>query len=1112
MSAERIDKNASQRPQGPRRGGGPMGGFGMPVQKAKNFKGTLKRLIRYLKPHRINLIIVLIFAIASTIFTIVAPKVTSKAMNKLQDGYMARTMLSKMTEAQNKASTEMNNKMGDAQKKAVDQIVSKMAEGQNKAIDQITTSMDDAQVKAVDAIYDGMASSLYSGMAKGQKTAVDQICKQMAAAQKGIVTQVNMMMQQAQQNPQAAAGMDPSTLAALQQLMKLPAIDSISNMDQKVKTTIDFVNLLQKMPPMPGSQSGAGKMDPKALTKVKSMLALPMLESIKDPQQKVDTMKKFIQLSNTKLPFDSETMEKIYARIPKIDTTAKSSSSSTSTSNIDKDATAAVQDLLKLPMLNTISDPAQKNDTLVRLIDIFKRLPSMSENQNASSSTTKMDPASLDSIKKLLALPKIDTITDAAQKNKAVLELVDIFKTMPDMSTGSDSAKSDQTFDKGSLDSISELLKLPALDTIKDAKQKTEVTTRMLDIFGKMPKMDTNTDTKDNKSENEFDPESMKAVKEFLQLPKLDTLTDPAQKADVCRKIMDLGKKMQNSVSGISTGTDTKVSLTDDQIEGVFRAIKETNGEYDFHYIGIIALILIGMYIISACFSLIMGLVMSGVAQKTVSDLRREVDVKLSRLPLKYFDMHPHGDILSRVTNDVDTISTTLQQSLTQVITSIITIIGYIIMMLTISPILTLIVIVTLPLYIIATATIAKKSQKYFGAQQKELGELSGHVEEMYTGHKIVKAFGHEKDSIEKFEETNKKLNTAGAKAQFVSGIMFPLMNFISNLGYVAISIVGGIYITKNILGLGDILAFIQYSRSFTMPIVQTANIANIIQSTVACAERVFEVIDEEEEIPDSRDAVALEFPRGDVKFENVDFRYKEDVPLIENMNLDVRKGHTVAIVGPTGAGKTTLVNLLMRFYEINAGKISVDGIDIKDIKRSELRKMFGMVLQDTWLFNGTIRDNIAYGKKDVTLDEIKRAAKAAHADHFIRTLPEGYDTVLNEEATNISQGQKQLLTISRAILADPTILILDEATSSVDTRTEVLIQKAMANLMRNRTSFVIAHRLSTIRDAELILVMNKGSIIEMGNHKELLAKGGFYADLYNSQFTGANLEAEAVS
>lgn len=602
-------------------------------------------------------------------------------------------------------------------------------------------------------------------------------------------------------------------------------------------------------------------------------------------------------------------------------------------------------------------------------------------------------------------------------------------------------------------------------------------------------------------------PETVPAIQEFMKLPLLNTVKGADQKADIVQKMLDLGKKMPAAAQA----GEQNVKLTQDQINGAVRAIRETNGEYDFNYIGMIALILLGMYIISAFFSLIMGLVMSGVAQKTVRDLRREVDQKLSRLPLKYFDDHPHGDILSRVTNDLDTVATTLQQSLTQIITSVITILGYILMMLTISPILTLIVVATLPLYVVTTTVIAKKSQKYFAAQQKDLGALSGHVEEMYTGHKIVKAFGREKDSIKRFEEINKSLYGAGWRAQFISGMMFPIMNFISNLGYVGISIVGGLWITKNLLGLGDILAFIQYSRSFTMPIAQTAQIANVIQSTIACAERVFEVLDESEEIPDSPNARVIEFPKGEVTFDHVDFRYKEEVPLIEDMNLDVKPGHTIAIVGPTGAGKTTLVNLLMRFYEIKAGKISIDGVDIRDIKRDELRKMFGMVLQDTWLFNGTIKDNIAYAKQGATLEEIVRAAKAAHADHFIRTLPEGYNTVLNEEATNISQGQKQLLTIARAILADPTILILDEATSSVDTRTEVLIQKAMANLMEGRTSFVIAHRLSTIRDAELILVMNKGKIIEMGNHKDLLAQGGFYAELYNSQFTGQNLEADVV-
>lgn len=530
-----------------------------------------------------------------------------------------------------------------------------------------------------------------------------------------------------------------------------------------------------------------------------------------------------------------------------------------------------------------------------------------------------------------------------------------------------------------------------------------------------------------------------------------------------------------------------------------------TQEQYDFHYIGRMLLILAGMYVFSSFFNLIMGLVMSDVAQNTVRDLRREIDRKLARLPLKFFDQTSHGDVLSRVTNDIDTIAGTLRQSLTQIITSVITIIGYIIMMLSISPILTLIILGTLPLYMLAISLIARSSQKYFTGQQKEIGLLSSHVEEMYAGHKIVKAFGREEDAIEQFDTINERLNEVGWKAQFVSGIMHPTMNFISNLGYVGISIVGAIWITRSILGLGDILAFIQYSRSFTGPIMQTANIANIIQSTVACAERVFEILDEEEEIPDKLDSEVIKFPKGRVIFEHVSFRYKEDEPLIEDMNLHVLPGQTIAIVGPTGAGKTTLVNLLMRFYEIQGGKISIDGINIREIKRDDLRKLFGMVLQDTWLFNGTIKENIAYGKEGATFEEVVEAAKAAYADHFIRTLPDGYDTILNEEATNISEGQKQLLTIARAILRNAPILILDEATSNVDTRTEILIKKAMDNLMQNRTSFVIAHRLSTIRDAEKIMVMNEGSIAEMGNHQELIAKGGFYAELYRSQFAGAN-------
>ncbi|MBU3127193.1 ABC transporter ATP-binding protein [Clostridium tagluense] len=555
------------------------------------------------------------------------------------------------------------------------------------------------------------------------------------------------------------------------------------------------------------------------------------------------------------------------------------------------------------------------------------------------------------------------------------------------------------------------------------------------------------------------------------------------------------------TATGTVVGSLAKVKAAISQI------INFNGGNIDYPYIERIILLLIILYLISALFSYIQQFIMAGVAQKTVYGLRKEVEDKLSRLPLKFFDSRTHGEILSRVTNDVDNIATTLQQSLTQLITSIATIIGVVVMMLSISPLLTLVVILTLPMYVIVTAFVAKKSQRYFAAQQKEIGALNGHVEEMYTGHKIVKAFGHEQDSIEEFNAINKRLYNSGWKAQFISGMIMPLMRFISNLGYVIVSMVGGVLAAKGKISIGDIQAFIQYSSQFTQPIVQTANIANVIQSTVASAERVFELLDEVEEVADAPNAKVLQSPRGEVKFENVDFSYKAGEPLITNMNIDVKQGHTIAIVGPTGAGKSTLVNLLMRFYEIDAGTISIDGVNINDIKRGELRNMFGMVLQDTWLFNGTIMENIAYGKEGVSEEDVMQAARAAHAHHFIKTLPDGYDTLLNEEASNISQGQKQLLTIARAIIANPAIMILDEATSSVDSRTEVYIQKAMAELMQNRTSFVIAHRLSTIREAELILVMDKGSIIEMGSHYELLSQKGFYADLYNSQFAGANLD-----
>jgi ATP-binding cassette, subfamily B, multidrug efflux pump len=535
----------------------------------------------------------------------------------------------------------------------------------------------------------------------------------------------------------------------------------------------------------------------------------------------------------------------------------------------------------------------------------------------------------------------------------------------------------------------------------------------------------------------------------------------------------------------------------------------------DFGRLTQILSIVAGIYLLSSLFSWGQAYIMAGVTQRTVYRLRRRVDEKLGRLPLSYFDRESRGDILSRVTNDIDNISQTLQQSLTQLITSVLTVVGVLIMMLTISPLLAAISLLAVPASLVVTVVIASRSQTQFIAQWEQTGSLNGHVEEMHTGHAIVKLFGRQEEAIAEFDSRNEKLYQASFKAQFISGMIQPAMTFISNLNYVAIAVIGGVRVASGQMSLGDVQAFIQYSRQFTMPIIQAASIVNVLQSAVASAERVFELLDEQEEIPDPVVPKVLAEPAaGRVTFERVAFRYEPDKPLIEDLDLVVEPGQTIAIVGPTGAGKTTLVNLLMRFYDVDEGRIMVDGIDTRELTRDNLRRTFGMVLQDAWLFNGTIRENIEYGADDVDVAEehLVEAAEAAHVDHFVRTLADGYETVLDDDATNVSAGEKQLLTIARAFLADPPILILDEATSSVDTRTEVLIQKAMAKLMRGRTSFVIAHRLSTIRDADMILVMNQGRIVERGTHEQLLAAMGFYHELYASQFEEALEPLEPVA
>ena len=541
---------------------------------------------------------------------------------------------------------------------------------------------------------------------------------------------------------------------------------------------------------------------------------------------------------------------------------------------------------------------------------------------------------------------------------------------------------------------------------------------------------------------------------------------------------------------------------------GLMNKINGTGG-IDFAKIGKIILFALGLYAVSALFSMIQSYIMAGVAQKVTYKIRNELTEKINKLPMKYFDKRTNGEVLSIISNDVDTLSTGLNQSITQIITSIFTIIGILVMMLSISWEMTLVSLLILPISAVILKKVIGKSQKYFVKQQEYLGHVNGQVEEVYGGHNIVKVFGRENEAIKEFEKDNQELYKSGWRSQFLSGLMHPLMNFVGNVGYVAVAILGGYFAVKGRITVGNIQSFIQYNKQFTQPIGQVAQISSTIQSMLAAAERIFEFLEEKEEVEDVKNPLSTDGLKGNIKFEHVHFGYDPEKTIINDFNADVKDGQKIAIVGPTGAGKTTMVKLLMRFYDVNSGSILLDGHNIKEFKRGELRKMFGMVLQDTWLFGGTIKENIKYSKPDATDSEVIEAAKAAHVHHYIKTLSKGYDAKINEESTNISAGQKQLLTIARVILANPKILILDEATSSIDTRTEQQIQSAMDNLMKGRTSFIIAHRLSTIKNADLILVMDHGDIVEQGNHEELLAKDGFYAKLYNSQFEDCNDEVE---
>jgi len=549
---------------------------------------------------------------------------------------------------------------------------------------------------------------------------------------------------------------------------------------------------------------------------------------------------------------------------------------------------------------------------------------------------------------------------------------------------------------------------------------------------------------------------------------------------------------------------------TTELFEGVLAQLQGT-GEIDFQAIGRILLTTLGLYLFSAICAYIQGWIMADVSTNIAYRFRRDIAEKINRMPLKYFDRTSQGEVLSRITNDVDTVNQTLSQSLTQIITSVVTVVGVLVMMLSISWVMTLVALTIMPLSAVAVTLIVRQSQKHFMQQQDYLGHINGHVEEMYGGHLVMKAFNGEEKSIHKFDSFNHVLYESAWKSQFLSGLMMPIMMFIGNLGYVAVAVLGGWLAIRNAITVGDIQAFIQYVRSFTQPIRQLANISNVLQQTAAAAERVFEFLDEEEEIAETDQPIELDGVKGQVEFQDVYFGYHPDKTVINDFDAVAHPGQKVAIVGPTGAGKTTMVKLLMRFYDVNDGAILVDGHDIRDLRRGDLRDLFGMVLQDTWLYNGTIMENIRYGRPEASDEEVIEAARTAHVDHFVRTLPEGYNMVLNEDASNVSQGQKQLLTIARAVLADPKMLILDEATSSVDTRTEILIQNAMDRLMEGRTSFIIAHRLSTIRDADVILVMDEGDIVETGKHQELLDRGGFYAELYNSQFENGRELASAA-
>lgn len=951
-------------------GGGGRGGMRGAVEKPKDFWGTARRLLGYLRPQRVKLILVVILAVGSTAFAVWAPKISGNAVNELMNGFVAKTMVSEISKAQEQYLPEVKDMLQQLQ------------------------SAQDAAVKAAQ---EEVAKQFSATLAKQKQDAYAQA---EAAARTAITS-----------NP-------PKELTA-----------AIQQAQAEVKKQFDAKVAAQKQAAYTQAETAA-----------KQALASNPPAELKAAIQQAQEAAKAAAKQQVDAQFAAQAPGVPLENIPGYAAALAAAQGQA--------AEAAKQQVLSTAEQQAVAQAHAAVDA-----EFAKQQPTLDKQLAAAQKQVK-DQIQAAALKEAIAQ------AHAAVDAQFAARTADMDKALADaQAQAADAAKS--AVEKAFLD-------------------KAKLTA---DQFA--------------------------AMKQLVDLPVVNTITDYNKKADTIQAVIDLGKNLPLTTGQSSQAQSFDVSQTD--LDKGLDIVRKNGGHVPLDAIGRILLGLLAIYLASALLRFLTQFIMSTVVQTTAYNMRTELDNKLARVPLSYYDSHSNGEILSRMTNDMDTVSQTLQQSITQIITAMTELVGYVYMMLTISGKLTLIAVASLPLYLLATTFIMRRSQKYYVAQQTHLGRLTSHAEEMYSGHKIVKAFGHEQEAVDTFENVNDQLYQAGWRAQFMSGIMMPLMNFISNIAYVFIAVIGGIFVTNNLLNLGDITAFIQYSRSFSMPIVQTASIANVFQSTMAAAERVFSVLDEPEEQPDPADAVTIANPRGDIALDHVDFSYRPDEPLIKDFNLDVKRGDTVAIVGPTGAGKTTLVNLLMRFYEIQGGTITFDGVDTRRMRRGDLRTMFGMVLQDTWLFNGTVRENIAYARDDATDEDVIAAAKAAHADHFIRSLPQGYDTVLDEDASNISAGQKQLLTIARVVLANPSVLILDEATSSVDTRTEVRIQKAMAQLMEGRTSFVIAHRLSTIRDAHHILVMNHGTIVEQGTHKELLAKGGFYADLYNSQFVGAAVTDDAV-